>query len=62
MSTLCITFTRQLVCLILASSCISCHDIDSFASIKDLQDPSTDLFEEFKIYLKYQDGLTNPFS
>ena len=30
--------------------CIT-HDIDSFAAIKDLQDPSTELVEEFQIYV-----------
>ena len=42
-------------------TCIS-YDIDSFAAIKDLQDPSTDLLEEFEIYVNYQDDLPNPFN
>ena len=41
-------------------SCISL-DIDSFAAIKDLQDSSTDLLEEFQIHGNYQDDLPNPF-
>ena len=40
--------------------CIN-HDIDSFAAIKDLQDPSTDL-KEFQIYVNYQDDLPNAFN
>ena len=49
MPTLCITFTRHLVCLILDRYL----DIDSFAAIKDLQNPSTDLLEEFQDLKKY---------
>lgn len=36
--------------------CIS-HDIDSYTVIKDLQDPSIDLFEEFQTYVSYLDVL-----
>ena len=39
----CITFTRQFVYLIPYIT----HDIDSSAAIKDFQDPSTELVEEF---------------
>ena len=41
--------------------CIS-HDIDSFAAIKDLQDPSTDLHKEFQIHENYQADLPNLFN
>ena len=41
--------------------CIS-HDIDSFAAIKDFQDPSTELVEEFQIYVNYKDDSRNPFN
>lgn len=41
--------------------CIS-NDIDSYTVIKDLQDPSIDLFEEFQTYVSYLDALLNPFS
>ena len=50
----CVFYPRQLPCI--------SHDIDSFAAIKDLQDPSTDLLEEFQIYMNYQDDLPNPFN
>ena len=40
---------RQLPCIT--------HDIDSFAVIKDFQDPSTELVEEFQIYVNYKDDL-----
>ena len=45
---------RQLPCIT--------HDIDSFAAIKDFQDPSTELVEEFQIYVNYKDDLPNPFN
>ena len=45
---------RQLPCII--------HDIDSFAAIKDSQDPSIDLLKEFQIYVSYQDDLPDPFN
>ena len=41
--------------------CIT-HDIDSFAAIKDFQDPSTKLVEGFQIYVNYKDDLPNPFN
>ena len=45
---------RQLPC--------TTHDIDSFADIKDFQDPSTELVEEFQIYVNYKDDSQNPFT
>ena len=45
---------RQLPCIT--------HDIDSFAVIKDFQDPSTELLEEFQKYVNYKDDLSNPFN
>ena len=41
--------------------CIS-HNIDSFTAIKDLQDPSTDLLEEFQIHVNNPDNLPNLFN
>ena len=37
------------------------YDNDSFAAIKDFQDPN-DSFEKFQIYVNYQDNLENPFN
>ena len=45
---------RQLPCIT--------HDIDSFAVIKDFQDPSTEPVEEFQIYVNYKDDLPDPFN
>ena len=50
----CLFDPRQLPCISL--------DIDSFAAIKDLQDSSTDLFEEFQIHVNSQDEVPNPFN
>ena len=45
---------RQLPCIT--------PDIDSLAAIKDFQDPSTELLEEFQIYVNYKDDLPNHFN
>lgn len=38
------------------------HNIEEYTAIKSLQDPSTELLEEWAIYVQYHDDLPNQFS